>query len=163
MSFDRDRFHRRRIYQRRQNEPELMTMIGNQPPSSLPLPADEVPIEQLVGTSLAELARVDEELRQQPAEQCGACLAPVGDCCCPAIEGQRIPNPPPDASWLDNRTVPIIRICAKCKWRGRPPVYDIGAGPEWTCPECEWCQGALGQDLTPYKPDVTLPESKAHE
>ena len=32
--------------------------------------------------------------------------------------------------------------------------YDIGSGPEMSCPTCEWCWGADGQDLKPL--DVTL-------
>lgn len=44
---------------------------------------------------------------------------------------------------------PLPRICA-CGWKGTPELYDIGSGPEWSCPACEWCHGALGQPLRPF-------------
>jgi hypothetical protein len=30
-------------------------------------------------------------------------------------------------------------------------VYDIGSGPELSCPNCEWCWGAEGQPLQALK------------
>lgn len=34
--------------------------------------------------------------------------------------------------------------------------YDIGSGPEISCPACEWCWGADGQPLKPVQtpPDI---------
>jgi hypothetical protein len=32
--------------------------------------------------------------------------------------------------------------------------YDIGSGPEMSCPDCEWCWGANNQPLRPYQPDT---------
>jgi hypothetical protein len=40
MTFDRDRFHRKRIYLRRQNELEFMALVADQAPA-VPLPPEE--------------------------------------------------------------------------------------------------------------------------
>jgi hypothetical protein len=39
--------------------------------------------------------------------------------------------------------------CIACGHRFRMEPYDIGSGPEVSCPSCEWCWGAEGQDLKP--------------
>lgn len=46
----------------------------------------------------------------------------------------------------------LVRTCPSCGWVGAPAVYDIGSGPEWSCPGCEWCYGAQGQELDPQDP-----------
>jgi hypothetical protein len=42
-----------------------------------------------------------------------------------------------------------------CPGCGAPVMiapYDIGSGPELSCPHCEWCWGAEGQQLKPIPP-----------
>lgn len=41
-----------------------------------------------------------------------------------------------------------LRKCPSCGHLVTSEPYDIGDGPELTCPDCEWCWGAVGQDLT---------------
>jgi hypothetical protein len=144
MTFDRDRFHRKRIYLRRQNELEFMALVADQAPA-VPLPPEE------------DAADYPPPLSVFDTESRPNLFATI------AVDHNVIENPPPHASWVDNQTIPIIRTCVKCSWRGRPLTYDIGSGPEWACPDCECCQGALDQDLTPYKANLIFPESKAHE
>lgn len=41
------------------------------------------------------------------------------------------------------------QLCPNCEtWVTMRP-YDIGSGPEMSCPQCEWCWGADGQPLNP--------------
>jgi hypothetical protein len=41
----------------------------------------------------------------------------------------------------------FLRSCPSCgEWHEGEP-YDIGSGPEFACHACDWCWGALGQDL----------------
>lgn len=42
----------------------------------------------------------------------------------------------------------LIRTCPTCGTVNDGDPYDIGDGPEFACPNCEWCWGANGQDLT---------------
>ena len=44
---------------------------------------------------------------------------------------------------------PPAWTCPQCEHRFRANTYDIGSGPEVSCPHCEWCWGAEGQDLKP--------------
>lgn len=37
--------------------------------------------------------------------------------------------------------------CPQCGITVTMTPYDIGSGPEMSCPECEWCWGAEGQPL----------------
>lgn len=46
----------------------------------------------------------------------------------------------------------LVRTCPNCQWSGAASTYDIGSGPEWSCPGCEMCYGASGQDLNPEDP-----------
>jgi hypothetical protein len=46
-----------------------------------------------------------------------------------------------------------VRACPSCGARHDGDPYDIGDGPEFCCPTCDWCWGALGQPLTPIRPD----------
>ena len=39
--------------------------------------------------------------------------------------------------------------------------YDIGSGPEYCCPTCEWCWGAQGQDLKPLPVQEILENIKS--
>ena len=39
--------------------------------------------------------------------------------------------------------------CPQCNNSFHAETYDIGSGPEVSCPSCEWCWGAQGQDLKP--------------
>jgi hypothetical protein len=41
----------------------------------------------------------------------------------------------------------FIRTCPSCGEHHDGEPYDIGSGPEFACHHCEWCWGALGQDL----------------
>lgn len=41
-----------------------------------------------------------------------------------------------------------LRTCPSCGTVNDQEPYDIGDGPEFACPNCEWCWGANGQDLT---------------
>lgn len=41
------------------------------------------------------------------------------------------------------------RTCPSCGEKAQGQPYDIGSGPELSCPNCEWCWGADGQDLNP--------------
>lgn len=52
---------------------------------------------------------------------------------------------------------PVIlrRACPNCGNRADAAPYDIGDGPELSCPSCEWCWGAIGQRLTPIPPEIT--------
>lgn len=43
----------------------------------------------------------------------------------------------------------VTRECPSCERVQELDVYDIGSGPELSCPHCEWCWGANGQALTP--------------
>ena len=52
----------------------------------------------------------------------------------------------------DETVVPMPRAC-QCGWKGQARTYDIGSGPEWSCPQCERCYGALGQPLQPMRPE----------
>lgn len=45
--------------------------------------------------------------------------------------------------------------CPQCGQRFRMQPYDIGSGPEVSCPSCEWCWGAEGQDLKPLARPVS--------
>lgn len=49
-------------------------------------------------------------------------------------------------------TLTLVRTCPNCGWVGAPKPYDIGSGPEWSCPGCEQCYGAQGQELDPKDP-----------
>jgi hypothetical protein len=40
------------------------------------------------------------------------------------------------------------RTCPSCGEVCTADPYDIGDGPEFSCRNCEWCWGALGQPLT---------------
>lgn len=40
------------------------------------------------------------------------------------------------------------RTCPTCGQVNEGEPYDIGDGPEFSCVNCEWCWGALGQSLT---------------
>ena len=42
-----------------------------------------------------------------------------------------------------------LRSCPSCGAHHDGDPYDIGSGPEFNCHQCDWCWGALGQDLTP--------------
>jgi hypothetical protein len=39
--------------------------------------------------------------------------------------------------------------CPSCGAVATRSMYDIGSGPELACASCEWCWGAMGQDLKP--------------
>lgn len=39
--------------------------------------------------------------------------------------------------------------CPNCGKQVTMRPYDIGSGPEMSCPDCEWCWGADGQPLKP--------------
>jgi len=43
--------------------------------------------------------------------------------------------------------------CPNCQRESTLEVYDIGSGPELSCPHCEWCWGANGQELKPIRYD----------
>ena len=43
----------------------------------------------------------------------------------------------------------VTTACPSCGDVATRTVYDIGSGPELSCPNCEWCWGALGQALKP--------------
>ena len=44
--------------------------------------------------------------------------------------------------------------CINCGQEFRATPYDIGSGPEVSCPNCEWCFGAEGQPLQPLDHDL---------
>lgn len=44
--------------------------------------------------------------------------------------------------------------CCGAKVTGEP--YDIGSGPERSCPHCEWCWGVNGQPLQPLDAEAIL-------
>lgn len=34
----------------------------------------------------------------------------------------------------------LVRVgCPSCHWDGNVHLYDIGDGPEWCCPQCDFC------------------------
>jgi len=41
--------------------------------------------------------------------------------------------------------------CPSCGASSTLEVYDIGSGPELSCPHCETCWGADGQPLNPVR------------
>jgi len=43
-----------------------------------------------------------------------------------------------------------VGTCPNCGRRNDGQPYDIGSGPELSCPSCEWCWSAEGQDLQPW-------------
>lgn len=49
----------------------------------------------------------------------------------------------------------LERACPSCGGKVAIEPYDIGSGPELSCPHCDHCWGAEGQPLLPYKPDLS--------
>lgn len=49
--------------------------------------------------------------------------------------------------------VPVVvtQTCPVCGSTVSMTPYDIGSGPELSCPNCEWCWGANGQPLKPIE------------
>ncbi len=45
-----------------------------------------------------------------------------------------------------------LQKCPECHGEFHAKPYDIGSGPELSCPHCEWCWGANGQPLKPIGP-----------
>jgi hypothetical protein len=72
-----------------------------------------------------------------------------------AVDHNVIENPPPHASWVDNQTIPIIRTCVKCSWRGRPLTYDIGSVPIASAAKEPSIKTSL-----PTKPTSSSPKAK---
>lgn len=68
---------------------------------------------------------------------------------------------------LEDIPQPTEKITQNCPGCGRAITmtpYDIGSGPEMSCPHCEWCWGANGQDLKPltgWTVPVSLPPEDA--
>lgn len=46
--------------------------------------------------------------------------------------------------------------CPSCTNLVTMVPYDIGSGPEMSCPGCEWCWGADGQPLKPIAVSETM-------
>lgn len=46
-------------------------------------------------------------------------------------------------------TEKVTQNCPGCSRTVTMVPYDIGSGPEMSCPHCEWCWGANDQDLKP--------------
>jgi len=46
--------------------------------------------------------------------------------------------------------------CPCCGAEVTAEPYDIGSGPEMSCPHCEWCWGADGQPLKPFDATAIL-------
>lgn len=52
--------------------------------------------------------------------------------------------------------------CPSCGNEVTMVPYDIGSGPEMSCPSCEWCWGADGQPLKPLDiRDFPIPEERS--
>lgn len=32
-----------------------------------------------------------------------------------------------------------VHVACECGFEGEVRLYDIGDGPEWNCPSCDWC------------------------
>lgn len=45
-------------------------------------------------------------------------------------------------------TEAVTRRCPQCQRSITAIPYDLGDGPELSCPDCEWCFGVNGQRLT---------------
>lgn len=43
----------------------------------------------------------------------------------------------------------LLRTCPSCGDTVEGEPHDIGSGPEFCCSRCDWCWGALGQELDP--------------
>jgi hypothetical protein len=56
-----------------------------------------------------------------------------------------------------------VRACPSCGARHDGDPYDIGDGPEFCCPTCDWCWGALGQPLTPLCTSCHLPVGRLRD
>jgi hypothetical protein len=56
-------------------------------------------------------------------------------------------------------TEEITQTCPTCQRTVTMIPYDIGSGPEMSCPDCEWCWGADGQSLLPI--EIITPEEVA--
>jgi hypothetical protein len=52
---------------------------------------------------------------------------------------------------------PLV-VCPFCKGKSHARPYDIGSGPELSCPHCEMCWGANGQDLLPLDHEAVKAE-----
>lgn len=55
-------------------------------------------------------------------------------------------------------TEKITQRCPNCDAEVTMRPYDIGSGPEMSCPNCEWCWGANGQALDPNDPIKSMPD-----
>lgn len=51
----------------------------------------------------------------------------------------------------------VESACPSCGSFTTREVYDIGSGPELSCADCEWCWGANGQTLQPYRSQIEGP------
>jgi rubredoxin len=47
--------------------------------------------------------------------------------------------------------------CPSCGVTSNLEPYNIGSGPEYSCPNCEWCWGAEGQNLQPLPRLIRAP------
>lgn len=45
----------------------------------------------------------------------------------------------------------VTQACPNCGAPVTMKPYDIGSGPELSCPHCDWCWGADGQPLHPLE------------
>lgn len=54
----------------------------------------------------------------------------------------------------------VASTCPNCGQYNYREVYDIGSGPEVSCASCEWCWGALGQQLKPLDVAGILAEAE---
>lgn len=52
----------------------------------------------------------------------------------------------------------VEQICPACGSLVTMEPYDVGSGPEMSCPACEWCWGADGQPLEPLEPAADVVE-----
>ena len=55
--------------------------------------------------------------------------------------------------------VPVTQTCPNCGESVTMIPYDIGSGQEMSCPSCEWCWGADGQDLKPLDHEKLIREA----
>jgi hypothetical protein len=55
-----------------------------------------------------------------------------------------------------------VRACPSCGAHHDGDPYDIGDGPEFACPTCDWCWGALGQPLSALCSRCGRPLGAAH-
>lgn len=53
----------------------------------------------------------------------------------------------------------VTQWCPSCAAKVTMVPYNIGSGPEMSCPTCEWCWGADGQELQPLDSAAIPPGS----